>query len=30
MLKWMAAIKSTIIYVKNKSYDEWKERFAVK
>jgi hypothetical protein len=27
---WSSAIKSTITYVKNKSYDEWKERFGVK
>jgi hypothetical protein len=27
---WSSAIKSTIIYVKNRSYDEWKQRFAVK
>jgi len=27
---WSSAIKSTIIYVKNRSYDEWKQRFADK
>jgi hypothetical protein len=27
---WSSAIKSTIIYVKNRSYPEWKERFGIK